>query len=106
MVSSPTGSWPAIQWQDIAEGAQTVRRWRCRAGGGLLRGKDPRPLLFMVRNQAPGNQTRFRFLTGSVENLFLSEEHYIVHQRLEHQRAALAPVGVCVDGRVEAAFDL
>ena len=25
---------------------------------------------------------------------------------LEHQRAALAPVGVCVDGRVETAFDL
>ncbi len=38
-------------------------------------------------------------ITGSVENLLSPEEHDIVSERLEHQRAALAPVGVGVDRR-------
>ena len=44
--------------------------------------------------------------SGCIENLGTPDEHYIVGERFEHQRAALAPVGMGVDRRVEAAFDL
>ncbi len=42
---------------------------------------------------------------GSVENLFLSEDHDIVSDRFEHQRTALAPIAPGVYGGVDAAFD-
>src|SRR6185295_4351351 len=43
--------------------------------------------------------------SGSVENPLPSQEHYIVRECLEHQRACLAPVAEGVDRRVESALD-
>lgn len=44
--------------------------------------------------------------SSCAENLTTPEEHCIVGERFEHQRAALAPVGMGVDRRVEAPLDL
>src|SRR5262245_41015097 len=46
MVGSPFRSWPAIQWRDIAAGAQTERRGGAGPAGACLAVRTPSAALF------------------------------------------------------------
>src|SRR4051812_24647093 len=58
MVVPPFRSWSAIQWWDIAAGAQTERRGGAGPAGGLLGGKDPPGRLSGTQKQEPRRRQR------------------------------------------------
>src|SRR3954462_2893568 len=92
MVGSPFPGWSAIQWRDIAAGAQTERRGGARPVGGLLGGKD--------------TTSRFVVLAhpwATVEDAACEPGQFSIHvKRSEHRILQVADVGSLHGVQVDA----
>ena len=69
MVSSPFRGWSAIEWRDIVPGADRAPG-RCRAGGGLLGGKDPTGRFSSIASRRKVKQNTGRLLVFWLHGCF------------------------------------
>src|SRR4051812_18836330 len=60
IAKAPREGWSALQWGDIAAGAQTERRGGAGPVGGLLGGKDPTGRLRFYSNPLSSRPTPVR----------------------------------------------